>query len=147
MELLLLSNSTNHGGRMFAHAADAFAEVAAGSTVTFIPFALAEWDDYAYRAEAAFGSFGVDLVSVHRAADPARAILEADVVMMGGGNTFRLLDTLAGLGVLEGLSRAGAGRRDPLPRGVGRDQRGLPDHPHHQRHADLPAGQPSTPSA
>ena len=105
MELLLLSNSTNHGGRMFAHAADAFSEVAAGSTVSFIPFALAAWDDYAYRAEAAFGSFGVDLVSVHRAADPAQAILEADVVMMGGGNTFRLLDTLAGLGVLEGLSR------------------------------------------
>ncbi len=56
MDLLLLSNSTNHGRRMFAHAAEAFAEVAAGSTVTFIPFALAEWDDYAYRAEAAFGA-------------------------------------------------------------------------------------------
>lgn len=103
MDVLLLSNSTNHGMRMFAHAAEAFAEVAAGSTVTFIPFALDQWDDYAYRAEAAFGAFGVDLVSAHRAADPARAILEADVVMMGGGNTFRLLDTLAGLGVIEGL--------------------------------------------
>ncbi|WP_426574612.1 dipeptidase PepE [Aquihabitans sp. McL0605] len=103
MELLLLSNSTNHGSRMFAHAAAAISEVAAGSTVTFIPFALAEWDDYAYRAEAAFGSFGVELVSAHRAPDPARAILEADVVMMGGGNTFRLLDTLIGLDVIDGL--------------------------------------------
>ena len=113
MDVLLLSNSTNHGMRMFAHAAAAFAEVAAGSTVTFIPFALAEWDDYAYRAEAAFGAFGVDLVSAHRAVDPARAILEAEVVMMGGGNTFRLLDTLAGLGVVDGLSarvRAGETR-------------------------------------
>ena len=105
IDLLLLSNSTNYGQRMFAHAAEAFAEVAAGSRVTFIPFALAEWDDYAYRAEAAFGSFGVEMVSAHRAADPAQAILEADVVMMGGGNTFRLLDTLAGLGVLDGLGR------------------------------------------
>ena len=113
MELLLLSNSTNHGSRMFAHAAEAFAEVSAGSTVTFVPFALDAWDDYAYRAEAAFGSFGVDLVSAHRAQDPARAILEAEVVMMGGGNTFRLLDTLAGLGVLDGLGqrvRSGATR-------------------------------------
>ena len=113
MDLLLLSNSTNHGRRMFAHAADAFAEVAAGSTVTFIPFALAEWDDYAYRAEAAFGAFGIEVVSAHRADDPARPILEAEVVMMGGGNTFRLLDTLVGLGVLEGLSarvRAGETR-------------------------------------
>ena len=103
MELLLLSNSTNHGSRMFAHAAEAFAGVAAGSTVTFIPFALSQWDDYAYRAEAAFGAFGVELVSAHRAADPARAILDAEVVMMGGGNTFRLLDTLIGLGVVQGL--------------------------------------------
>jgi dipeptidase E len=113
MELLLLSNSTNHGSRMFAHAAEAFAEVASGATVTFIPFALAEWDDYAYRAEAAFDSFGVEMVSAHRHPDPADAILGADVVMMGGGNTFRLLDTLAGLGVLEGLSehvRSGATR-------------------------------------
>ncbi|MCU1369772.1 MAG: dipeptidase PepE [Ilumatobacteraceae bacterium] len=103
MELLLLSNSTNHGERMYAHAAETFAQVAAGSTVTFIPYALAAWDDYAYRAEAAFRSFGVELVSAHRAPDPARAILEAEVVMMGGGNTFRLLDTLAGLDVLPGL--------------------------------------------
>jgi dipeptidase E len=113
MDVLLLSNSTNHGRRMFAHAAESFAEVAAGSTVTFIPFALAQWDDYAYRAQAAFRAFGVDLVSAHRADDPARAILEAEVVMMGGGNTFRLLDTLAGLGVLDGLSarvRAGETR-------------------------------------
>lgn len=104
MDLLLLSNSTNHGGRMYAHAAAAFSEVAAGATVTFVPYALAQWDDYAQRAEAAFAAFGVPVASAHRAEDPARAILEADVVMMGGGNTFRLLDTLAGLGVLEGLS-------------------------------------------
>jgi dipeptidase E len=113
MDLLLLSNSTNHGGRMYAHAAAACTEVAAGARVTFIPFALAQWDDYAARAAAAFASFGIELVSAHDAADPARAILEAEVVMMGGGNTFRLLDTLSGLGVVEGLGdrvRAGATR-------------------------------------
>lgn len=113
MELLLLSNSTNHGQRMYTHASKAFVEIAQDAVVTFIPFALAAWDDYAYRAEAALGAFGIDVVSAHRAADPAQAILEADVVMMGGGNTFRLLDTLAGLGVLEGLGervRTGATR-------------------------------------
>lgn len=44
--MLLLSNSTNYGGTMFAHAADAFVEIANGSRVTFIPYALADWDDY-----------------------------------------------------------------------------------------------------
>lgn len=54
MELLLLSNSTNYRSRMFAHAADAFAEVVAGSRVIFVPYALADWDDYADRVAAAF---------------------------------------------------------------------------------------------
>ncbi len=98
---------------MYAHASEAFVEVARDAVVTFVPFALAAWDDYAYRAEAALGSLGIEVVSAHRAPDPAAAILEAEVVMVGGGNTFRLLDTLVGLGVLEGLSehvRSGATR-------------------------------------
>lgn len=111
MELLLLSNSTNHGQAMFSHAADAFVEVAAGRTVTFVPFALADWDGYADRAIAAMAAFGIHAVSAHRSAAPDRAILEAEVVMMGGGNTFRLLDSLNLLRVLQGLGdrvRAGA---------------------------------------
>ena len=113
MELLLLSNSTNYGGTMFSHAAEAFAGVSAGSVVTFVPYALADWDDYADRAIAALGSFGIEAVSAHRSGAPDRAILEAEVVMMGGGNTFRLLDSLYRLGVIDELGarvRAGATR-------------------------------------
>ncbi len=113
MELLLLSNSTNYGADMFAHAATAFREVAAGATVTFVPYALADWDDYADRVEAAFGMLDIAVASAHRAKAPDRAICEADVVMMGGGNSFRLLDSLYGLGVIEQLSanvRAGTTR-------------------------------------
>jgi dipeptidase E len=105
MELLLLSNSTNYGSTMFAHAAEAFGEVAGGDRVTFVPFALADWDDYADRVTAAFAALGIDAFSAHRAAAPDEAILGADVLMMGGGNTFRLLDSLYGLGVVDGLRR------------------------------------------
>lgn len=105
MDLLLLSNSTNHGSTMYSHARDALVELAGGDTVVFIPFALADWDGYADRATAALGAFGVDVASAHRVADPARAIVDASVVMIGGGNTFRLLDTLYGLGVVEQLGR------------------------------------------
>jgi len=113
VELLLLSNSTNYGRDMFAHAAKAFAEVTAGERVTFIPFALADWDDYADRAIHAFGRLGIEVVSAHRSDAPDRAILEAPAIMMGGGNTFRLLDSLYHLGVIDGLGervRAGATR-------------------------------------
>ena len=103
MELLLLSNSTNYGGTMFSHAAEAFAGVAAGDTVTFVPYALSDWDDYADRATAALAAFDIDVISAHRSSAPEQAILEADVLMMGGGNTFRLLDSLYALNVIEEL--------------------------------------------
>jgi dipeptidase E len=105
MELLLLSNSTNYGGTMFSHAAGVFSEVAAGAAVTFVPYALADWDGYADRATAALGAFDIEVKSVHRSATPDRAILEAEVLMMGGGNTFRLLDSLYALDVIERLGR------------------------------------------
>ena len=90
---------------MFAHAATAFGEVARDDIVTFIPFALANWDDYTDRVTAAFASFGIEVRSAHRAPSPDRAILDASVVMMGGGNTFRLLDSLYALDVVDGLRR------------------------------------------
>jgi len=105
MELLLLSNSTNYGGTMFSHAAEAFAGVSAGDAVTFVPYALADWDDYADRATAALGAFDIEVVSAHRSNAPDQAILEAKVVMMGGGNTFRLLDSLYALDVIGELGR------------------------------------------
>jgi dipeptidase E len=113
MELLLLSNSTNYGGTMFSHAASAIREVAEGARVSFVPYALADWDDYASRVASALTPLGVDVSSVHDAHDPVAAILGAEVVLMGGGNTFRLLDSLIGLGVVEHLGervRAGATR-------------------------------------
>jgi dipeptidase E len=98
-----LSNSTNYGEAMFSHAATAMREVVGDDVVTFVPFALADWDDYAARVTAAFGAFDIAVESAHRAAEPDRAIRESVVLMMGGGNTFRLLDTLHSLGVVDVL--------------------------------------------
>ena len=113
MELLLLSNSTNFGGTMYHHAADAFREVVGSDTVTFVPFALADWDTYAHRVITAFDQIGVRVESAHHHTDPAGAIRAAPVVMVGGGNSFRLLDSLQGLGVVGAL-------RDQVRAGVTR---------------------------
>lgn len=104
MELLLLSNSTNHGSTMFAHAADDLVELVGGDRVTFVPYALADWDDYAERVRSALGALGIDVDPAHRAASPERAILDAAIILVGGGNTFRLLDSLQGLGVVDRLA-------------------------------------------
>ena len=105
MELLLLSNSTNYGSTMFAHAREAFVEVVGQDRVTFIPYALADWDGYADRVAAALAPLGIEVESAHRSSAPDEAILGSPVVLMGGGNTFRLLDSLHSLGVVEGLGR------------------------------------------
>jgi len=104
VELLLLSNSMNHGSTMFAHAAEAMVDVVGDDPVTFVPYALADWDDYADRVGDALGALGIAVASAHRSSSPDELILESRVVLMGGGNSFRLLDSLCGLGVLEGLS-------------------------------------------
>ena len=147
MDLLLLSNSTNHGDHMFPHAAEAFVEVAAGDLVTFVRSRWPTGTTTPNRVTAAFGAFDIEVVSAHRAADPDRAILDAPVVMMGGGNTFRLLDSLYGLDVVERPGRTRARRRDPLHGRVGRHERRVPDDPHDERHADLPPADASTRSA
>lgn len=116
MDLLLLSNSTNHGRQMFAHAAADLVEVAAGDPVVFVPYALRDWDDYADRVTGALAQIGIEVTSAHRTPAPARAILAARVVLVGGGNTFRLLDSLQGLGVVDGLA---AQVRDGSTRYVG----------------------------
>jgi dipeptidase E len=104
MQLLLLSNSTNHGTPMFSHAGEALVELVGADPVTFIPYALADWDDYAERVAEALGAYGIEVCSAHRSSAPDERILEAKVVLMGGGNSFRLLDSLYGLGVLDGLA-------------------------------------------
>ena len=95
MELLLLSNSTNYGEAMFSHAAEAFVEVVGRRpssrssrspwpTGTTTPTGRPTRSPPRHRGRRR---------PIGRAA-PDRAILDAEVVMMGGGNTFRLLDSL-----------------------------------------------------
>lgn len=90
---------------MFSHAAEAFVEVAGSDRVTFIPFALADWDGYLHQVATAFDGLGIEVESAHNASSPRDAILNADVVLMGGGNTFRLLDTLQKLDLIVPLAQ------------------------------------------
>jgi dipeptidase E len=102
--LLLISTSTVFGTRYLEHAFDDLREVLAGvGRVLFIPHALRDHAGYAAKARAAFEEIGFGLDSLHEASDPRQAVLDAEAVFCGGGNTFRLLDQLVRLDVLDAI--------------------------------------------
>jgi dipeptidase E len=104
--LLLLSTSTVFGTGYLEHAFVDLREVLGGvRRVLFIPYALKDHAGYAAKARAAFEAMGFQLASLHEARDPERAILEAEAIFCGGGNTFRLLDALYGLDALSPIRR------------------------------------------
>ena len=119
LRLLLLINSTMAGEKWLGwpegHIVD-FLDTAVTS-VFFIPFAgvRLSWDDYARQARERFGEMGYGLVSAHEATDPLAALEAAGAVVVGGGNTYHLLNELYARGlllairkrVLEGLPYVG----------------------------------------
>lgn len=93
-KLLLLSNSRDEAGRFLQHLGSDIAEHFSGvRTVTFVPYAgvTISWDAYTHHVREAFAAHGVNTVSVHETDAPQAAISDAEVIAVGGGNTFHLL--------------------------------------------------------
>jgi dipeptidase E len=94
-QLLLISNSTLHGSGYLDHAEGEIRDFVRGrSAVMFIPFAIHDRKAYAAKAQQRFREMGLALSSVHDVSNMPRAIAEAELIFVGGGNTFRLLKGL-----------------------------------------------------
>jgi len=114
MHLLLLSNSRNHGGGYLEHARNAIAEFLgpAPRRLAFVPYAAVttSHDDYARQVRSALEPLGHSIESLHES-DPVEVLREANGVLVGGGNTFRLLERLHQTDMLKRIGqkvRAGA---------------------------------------
>jgi dipeptidase E len=93
--LLLISNSTLYGSGYLDHAEGEIRDFLGGvKRVLFVPFALYDRDAYADLARGRFKAMGYDLESAHEVSNARQAVREAEVVFIGGGNTFRLLKAL-----------------------------------------------------
>ncbi|EDL5253363.1 dipeptidase PepE, partial [Salmonella enterica subsp. enterica serovar Kentucky] len=94
MELLLLSNSTLPGKAWLGHALPLIANQLNGRrSAVFIPFAgvTQTWDEYTDKTAEVLAPLGINVTGIHRVADPLAAIEKAEIIIVGGGNTFQLL--------------------------------------------------------
>jgi dipeptidase E len=67
----------------------------------FVPYALADHDAYLRMMTERGLHAGYVLDGIHHHSDPRQAVREAEAIYIGGGNTFRLLDALYRLRLLE----------------------------------------------
>lgn len=72
----------------------------------FVPYAVNDYDRYSAHMIKRFSSIGVSLAALHLQDDPVEGLAGADAIIVGGGNTFRLLRTLHRLELVEPVRRA-----------------------------------------
>jgi len=105
--LLLLSNSTNFGEPFLQYPIGTIQHfLGAAREVLFVPYAgvRVSFSDYLIRVRERFHEIGIAVKSVHETDNPAAAVETASAIVIGGGNTFCLLDRLYKQGLV-GLIR------------------------------------------
>lgn len=104
--MLMLSNSFSPGKGPLHHALDAIQELLpGGGGALFIPYAGVDPDTYADAMQETLAPLGINVLSAHRAIDPLAALEATDLIFVGGGNSFRLLQKVQRLGMLELMRR------------------------------------------
>lgn len=94
MQLLLLSSSRAHNSEYLAPYMDWLTTHLAGITeLLFIPYAgvSISYDDYHHKVQQALAPHGIKVRSIHQYSDARKAVVEAQAIAVGGGNTFHLL--------------------------------------------------------
>jgi dipeptidase E len=105
MRLLLISNSTNAGEDYLEYPKQEIGHFLGKDPVEaiFFPYAAVTFSYDMYEAKVArrFTEVGHRIRSIHREADPVKAIRNAGAVVVGGGNTWHLLHELRKIKLLE----------------------------------------------
>jgi dipeptidase E len=139
--VLLISNSTVHGRGYLDHVEEEIRNfLGHARTILFFPFALHDQDGYAAKAKTRFAAMDYPLKSAHVAANPQKAVEEAEAIFVGGGNTFRLLKALQDLDLLEPSRRQVGGGTPYIGSSAGSNVAG----PTIKTTKDMPIVQPSS---
>lgn len=108
MKLLLISNSTNAGEEYLKYPVGNIGKHLQGvCEIVFVPYAAVtfSYDEYERKVQKRFDEIGIRVRSIHRAADPRKAIREAEAICVGGGNTFALAKKMQEQGLMTAILR------------------------------------------
>jgi dipeptidase E len=98
MRLLLISNSTNPGEPYLDYPKKNIRDFLGSKPVKalFIPYAAVtfSYDTYEEKVHERFREIGHSVVSIHNFPDPVAAVKKATAIVVGGGNTWKLLKTI-----------------------------------------------------
>ncbi|SHF18262.1 dipeptidase PepE [Dysgonomonas macrotermitis] len=98
MKLLLLSNSTNPGESYLGYPKQAIKSFLGEQplNIVFIPYAAVtfSYDEYVDKVNGSLQEVNIQVRGIHTFDNPTDAILKADAIMIGGGNTWKLTRTL-----------------------------------------------------
>ncbi len=108
MQLLLLSNSTNQGEEYLGWPREILRQFITSNNIKsclFVPYAgvTVSWDDYTTRVQDVFGMWGCKVESVHTVNDPVLSVSKAECIVVGGGNTFRLVQMMHETGIMAAI--------------------------------------------
>lgn len=116
MKLLLISNSTNYKENYLGWCLPLIEDFLKNEkkNILFFPYAGVNiagksypesYDAYFARVDRIFTERGFNVTSIHTAQDPVKAVNEADVLMVGGGNTFHLVAEIHRYHLIEPVRR------------------------------------------
>jgi dipeptidase E len=108
LNLLLISNSTNPGEDYLGWPRNYIKDFLGRYSVKkiiFVPFAgvTIHYDAYTARVRAVFKELGYKVESVHETDNPIAAVMKAEAIAVGGGNTFQLVKELQRTGLMEAI--------------------------------------------
>jgi dipeptidase E len=108
MRLLLISNSTNSGEAYLnypkPHIQTFFAKENVREAL-FVPYAAVtfSYDVYLDKVRQRFDEIDIKIKGIHTENDPVAAVKTAQAIVVGGGNTFHLLQHVQKSGIIEAV--------------------------------------------
>ncbi len=106
--LVIASTSTVYNGEYLDYLMDELAQLFANcQTILFIPYARPggiSHDDYTVKVQSAFSKINKKVMGLHEFENATEAIIKAEGIFTGGGNTFLLVTQLYQNNVMEVLS-------------------------------------------